>query len=271
MLGQTVYRIMLDTFPKTTWGTDRADAHFLKFEVEDAERFFTKITKKIGKLDYVINCIGVLRQKDENEVLIRKYIEVNARFPHTLAELAQKEKCKVFHVSTDAVFSSHAKLVDEKDVPTPEDAYGMSKLLGEVKHQNVLNFRSSIIGVDRYKRRGIVEWVKSQRGKVIDGFVNQEWTGSTTLQLATVFKEIITTEQFSALRKKSSVYHFVPLHFTKFELIKQIRAALQEKVTVRRAKGQPIQRVLTTKWKNVKPMNAFYKSSIDQAISEMLL
>ena len=64
----------------------------------------------------------------------------------------------------------------------------MSKSLGELCKPTII--RISIIGEEVNNKRSLLEWVKSNSGKEINGYENHYWNGVTCLQLAKIVNEI---------------------------------------------------------------------------------
>jgi dTDP-4-dehydrorhamnose reductase len=54
--------------------------------------------------DVVVNCIGIVKQVQEASWPLPA-ITLNALFPHQLAEACRRTGARLFHVSTDCVFS----------------------------------------------------------------------------------------------------------------------------------------------------------------------
>src|SRR5262245_26452157 len=52
----------------------------------------------------VVNCVGVIKQLPAAKAPIPS-LEINALFPHRLAELCQANRARLIHMSTDCVFS----------------------------------------------------------------------------------------------------------------------------------------------------------------------
>ena len=59
-------------------------------------------------------------------------------------KLSEKLNFKLIHFSTDCVFDGKIGLYKETDIPLPQDFYGLSKLLGELKSKKNLTIRTSI-------------------------------------------------------------------------------------------------------------------------------
>lgn len=56
---------------------------------------------------------------------------VNSVLPGEIAEIASKQKIKMIHISTDAVFDGEAGNYSESDLPNPLSVYALTKLRGE--------------------------------------------------------------------------------------------------------------------------------------------
>jgi len=137
------------------------------------------------KYDYVINCIGLIKQKSSDDNL---FFRLNDDFPHKLVP-----KCKkLFHISSDCVFSGNlaaGKSYCINDVKDAEDSYGKSKAKGE-DDLNAMILRTSIIGPSK-DNFGLFEWFRHTSQNPVKGFVNHWWSGITTLELAKIIDNII--------------------------------------------------------------------------------
>src|SRR5271157_4934231 len=134
------------------WGTFRDNSEFNilpekqsigPVEIQDT----SKIREIVGtvKPDAVINAVGIVKQRDEAKQSVPS-IQVNALFPHQLADVCTERGIRIVHISTDCVFSGFRGNYSELDVPDPVDLYGRTKLLGELNRPGCLTLRTSIIG-----------------------------------------------------------------------------------------------------------------------------
>ena len=86
----------------------------------------------------VINCIALadIGVCAENPNLADN---INAKLPGKLARLANENKFKLIHFSTDAVYGQKGSLFLETDLPKPNTTYGKSKFSGEQKIMSILD------------------------------------------------------------------------------------------------------------------------------------
>lgn len=243
MLGRTVYNYLKTKFPNTTWGTIRGKQKtFFYLDANTISKNINDITRKIHHVDFIINCIGSLPNCADKELQ-----EINAEFPIILAKVAKKYHSKVIHVSTDAVFPAIAGRVREKNKPFPDTAYGKSKLLGEADTENFLAIRTSLIGLDPEKHKGLLEWVLQYKDTSIPGFTNQIWSGCTTLQFAMLCEKIMAREAFDELNKKAKVYHFAPIYpISKYKLLQDFLLLTKKKILIKKIESEKKTRILTT-------------------------
>ena len=143
--------------------------------------------------DYVINCVGVIKQKLEPSSYV-DCIDINSALPHRLASICDEFGSRLIHFSTDCVFSCTPGVKDLLTQPNPQDLYGRSKLLGELNHENSLTIRTSIVGRQISGSESLFEWLLSQKGKKISGYSKALYTGVTTKTLAKILKQIIAKE-----------------------------------------------------------------------------
>jgi dTDP-4-dehydrorhamnose reductase len=170
--------------------------------------------------DVVINCIGIVKQLREAKDSVIS-IQLNSLFPHHLADLCAATGARLFHISTDCVFSGRKGNYTEVDIPDPEDLYGRTKLLGEVDRPGCLTIRTSIIGRDFVKNSALLEWFLCQRGKQVKGYTGAVYTGFPTQVLSRIIGDLI--EDYPDL---SGLYQIASVPLSKYELLVKIRDAM---------------------------------------------
>jgi dTDP-4-dehydrorhamnose reductase len=138
--------------------------------------------------DYIINCIGIIKPFMAKNLIAARY--VNAVFPWQLATWAKSKDAKLFHITTDCVFSGRKGRYDENDLHDALDDYGKSKSLGEPASECMV-IRTSIIGEEVRNNASLVEWAKSQKGRKVGGYINHFWNGITTNWYAKICEKII--------------------------------------------------------------------------------
>lgn len=196
------------------------DVLYLREEELRAKLFFLKLREG----DIVINCIGMIKQrKGINDM---EFIYINSMFPRILANVCENEKVNMIHPTTDCVFDGLKGAYTETDLHNAVDVYGKSKSLGEPENATVI--RTSIIGEEVGQARSLVEWVKSNRGKTINGYTNHAWNGVTCLKFAEICHYIIDNN----LYWKGVKHLFSPTTFTKYELTKAISDIYNLDITI---------------------------------------
>jgi len=195
MLGHKVVQ-RLAGGPSDVWWTLRqsrddpalACAPFLQgdhaLERVDASRL-DRLDALLGELrpDAVVNCVGVIKQRPEvtNAVAC---ITLNALLPHRVAQRLSSWGGRLIQISTDCVFSGLRGNYAETDRPDATDMYGVSKALGEVRAENAVTIRTSMIGRELRHHRSLLDWFLSQEKKRIRGYRRTLWSGVTALHLA---------------------------------------------------------------------------------------
>ena len=171
--------------------------------------------------DVVINCIGIIKQlKEAKDPLIS--INLNSLFPHRLAELCAAAGARMFHMSTDCVFSGRQGSYTEDDIPDAQDLYGRTKLLGEVNRERCLTIRTSIFGRDFVKQSALLEWFLSNRGGRVRGYTNAIYTGFPTQVLARIMGDLIADHP-----SLSGLYQVCSDPISKHDLLVKIRDAMR--------------------------------------------
>ncbi len=170
--------------------------HNQKIRKDSIEIDITKIDN-LNKLfedvkpDVVINCIGILNEECDKNILNSSYI--NGFFPKYLENYFKNSNCKVIHLSTDCVFDGKKGSYLEDDLKNATSIYGISKSLGEINNSKDLTIRTSIIGPEIKDGSGLFHWFMNQEG-AIDGYKNVFWNGITTLELAKIIDYIIDND-----------------------------------------------------------------------------
>jgi dTDP-4-dehydrorhamnose reductase len=144
---------------------------------------------------WVINAIGITKPliRDDRADEIDRAIEINARLPYQVAHAARAARAQVLQIATDCVYSGGKGRYVESDVHDALDVYGKSKSLGETFHDNVHHLRCSIIGPEPKDFKFLIEWFRRQpKGSQLNGFMNHQWNGVTTLHFARICLGIIT-------------------------------------------------------------------------------
>lgn len=142
---------------------------------------------KKHKPDAVINCIGILNSDAEAHHALATML--NSFLPNYLDSLSSKYNFQFIHITTDCVFSGEKGGYTEDSIPDATSFYGRSKALGEIKNDNTLTLRTSIVGPDINSHGiGLFQWFSQQTGEV-GGYDEVYWTGVTTIELAKVMEQ----------------------------------------------------------------------------------
>ena len=173
----------------------------------------------------VVNAVGIVKQRPTAKELIPS-IEINALFPHKLAELCKASGARMIHVSTDCVFSGRKGHYQEDDPSDAEDLYGKTKYLGEVHDSHCLTLRTSMIGRELSRKQGLLEWLLSQRGSV-QGYKNALFSGFTTLELSRIIDKIL-----AEYPEKGGLYHVSSEPISKFDLLTLIKSKMALRVEI---------------------------------------
>lgn len=175
--------------------------------------------------DAVINAVGIVKQREEVEHAIPS-IEINSLLPHRLALYCAAIGARLLHVSTDCVFSGRGGMYRESFPPDAQDLYGRTKLLGEVADPGSITLRTSMIGLELTRRKGLIEWFLSQTG-TIKGFRKAIYSGFTTIELARIIEHILIRHP-----ERSGVYHVASEPIDKFTLLRMLKDNLGLPITI---------------------------------------
>lgn len=182
-------------------------AEFKSFEAM-SKRMFMEIDFK--KYDYIINCIGIIkpRIKEFDVNSVQAAYRINSIFPWALSTHLRSSKTKVIQIATDCVYDGKNGRYNEISKFSPIDDYGTSKMLGEVDADNIRHLRCSIIGPEKSNFLSLFEWFNHlPRNSTVQGFLNHNWNGLTTLSFAKIIKAILSENIFESMPQ---VIHVVP-------------------------------------------------------------
>ena len=169
--------------------------------------------------DYVVNCVGIIKQRAEAASPIPS-ITINSLLPHKLAQMAAHWSGRVIHFSTDCVFSGKRGGYTEAAQSDAEDLYGKTKFLGEVAVANALTLRTSIIGRELSHHCSLLDWFLAQNHKTIRGFRKVIYSGVTANHLAELVASIV--QNHSAL---NGLYQVASEPISKYDLLCLLREA----------------------------------------------
>lgn len=171
------------------------------------------------KPDVVVNCIGVIKQRDEAHSDIPS-ITINALLPHRLAKTCGLWGGRLIHFSTDCVFRGKRGGYTEDDASDAADLYGKTKFLGEVATDNAVTLRTSIIGRELHHLKSLLEWFLSQNHQTVRGFTRAIYSGVTTNHLADVVGDLIEKHP-----RISGLYQVASQPISKYDLLCLLRTA----------------------------------------------
>ena len=229
MLGHQLCRVL--SARMEAWATFREDpVIYKKYDFIRQERVLggiqaeelASVRKAVETVepDVVVNCIGIVKQRDEAKQAIPS-IQVNALFPHQLAELCLERDARLVQISTDCVFSGLRGAYTEVDVPDPVDLYGRTKLLGELHRPNCLTLRTSIIGWQLNTFSSLLSWFSQQRGQRIKGYQKAIYSGFSTRVLAGLISDLIETRP-----DLTGLYQVASEPISKYDLLVALREKL---------------------------------------------
>jgi dTDP-4-dehydrorhamnose reductase len=251
MLGTAVVNEFLD-FPGEVTVTTRGEnfdipAHISHLGFDAITDDVTKAFASLGKVDYVINCIGIIKPhiNDGDEKQRLNALQINSLFPQKLADWASETGAKVIQIATDCVFSGQKCSYLETDAHDALDVYGKSKSLGEVPNPAMMHLRVSIIGPEVGRSTSLLEWVRNQpEGAQIFGFTDHVWNGVTTTHFGKIAKGIIESNLF-----KAGVFHLIPGNrLPKDKLVQKIATVFgRDDIVIQpKASGNTVDRTLET-------------------------
>ena len=165
------------------------------------------------KFDIIINCAAytAVDKAEEEQELVN---QVNHLAVKQLSEIANKQKTKLIHISTDYVFDGESdKPYVETDKTSPINVYGKTKLAGEKVLQEVMPANAIIIRTSWVYSEYGNNFVKTmlRLGKERDEIsVVDDQIGSPTYatDLANVILDIVQNVEFKEPSQTTQIYHY---------------------------------------------------------------
>lgn len=239
-----------------------------KLIIFDAEK--DHIPNEIKHYDWIINCIGVIKQKNNTQP--KEYYTANSVFPWKLSLAANMNNVKMIHVSSDCVFDGTLEqelFYSAYHEPNAKDDYGYSKALGEAS--NCIVLRTSIIGPLKNNYNGLFEWFRNTKDVRVGGYPNHLWTGVTTLELSKIISKIIEKNKYYSEEydKQQNVFQVsLEKQISKYDLLNKINYIFSIKKEIYENKDvQPINRSLKS---NLNCLCDVVENDIDTQLIELM-
>lgn len=197
-------------------------------EVDITDRESVSNYVRVSRPDVLINCVG-FGDIASCEAQPDKAYQVNTVGARNLAVQAQAIGAKLIHLSTDDVFSHHARQpYNEFEIPTPSTIYGKSKLAGERFVQNLCTrhviVRSSwVYGIGKDFVNTILEAANNPSVTSMEVAENEFASPTSATELAKVIEQLIDNDCLG-------IYHAVCGGFcSRFEFAQAILKAIHAK------------------------------------------
>ena len=156
-------------------GVDRDTLASVPFELINADLLATDAVRRIlveSKPEAVIHC-AALANVDACETNPELAYRMNADLPARLADVCARQKVRLIHISTDAVFDGQKDgIYTEGDAPNPQGVYAQTKLDGE---RAVLRVNPMAV----VARVNFYGWSLSGRRSLSEFFVNNLGSGKS--------------------------------------------------------------------------------------------
>jgi len=227
MLGSMMIQILSESPQIKLYSTtrkhinSRKNVNWIRFNFDEAS--ILQIKDLLIGMDYVINCVGLIKHKANKESL-QSMSYLNTFLPLLINKFANDLKFKYIQIGTDCIFSGKSENYLEDSLPDATDLYGISKTLSEGNLDNALVLRCSIIGPEYRSNVSLLEWfIDNDINAKINGFCNHFWNGVSTLNFARITRGIIITNSFF-----SGIQHLVPDGVvSKYELLSLFKEEFQ--------------------------------------------
>jgi dTDP-4-dehydrorhamnose reductase len=151
--------------------------------------------------DWIIHC-AALANVDACEAEPGRAAQLNTELPRRLASYvarggARKERIRLVHISTDAVFDGQAGQYTEEDLPNPLGIYAKTKLAGENSvfgaNPDALVARVNLFGWGITGKRSLAEFFfyNLQSGRKVMGFTDVSFCPMLANDMAGVLEKML--------------------------------------------------------------------------------
>jgi len=213
-LGKSINKIVNTGNGKNNYQQDN-DFIFVSREELDlsSESSISHYFDRSNKFDVIINCAAytAVDKAEKEQELVN---QVNHLAVKQLANIANEQKAKLIHISTDYVFDGESnKSYTETDETNPINIYGESKLAGEQALKEIMPTNAIIIRTSWVYSEFGNNFVKTmlRLGKERDEInVVSDQIGSPTYatDLANAILDIVQNIEFKEVGQKTQVYHY---------------------------------------------------------------
>jgi len=206
-LGSSIYKIIANS--KQVDEFVFAGREELDLSKEDSiQNYFNN-----NSFDIIVNC-AAYTSVDKAEKEIDLADQINHLAVKQLAEIANKQKAKLIHISTDYVFDGESNQpYVETDTANPINIYGKTKLAGEqaiqrIMHTNAIIIRTSWVYSD-YGNNFVATMLRLGKERDKLSVVNDQ-VGSPTyaFDLANVILDIILNNDSKETSYTTQIYHY---------------------------------------------------------------
>jgi len=213
-LGKSINKIVNTGNGKNNYQQDNEFIFVGREELDlSSESSISHYFDRSNKFDVIINCAAytAVDKAEEEQELVN---QVNHLAVKQLANIANEQKAKLIHISTDYVFDGESdKPYIETDTPNPINVYGKTKLAGEKALQAIMPTNAVIIRTSWVYSEFGNNFVKTmlRLGKERDEInVVSDQIGSPTYatDLAGVILEIIKNKEFREEGQATQIYHY---------------------------------------------------------------
>jgi len=176
--------------------------------------------------DIIINCVGITIRRGLNNDYNHTEL-LNSKLPHKLNKWVKNNQIKLIHFSTDCVFSGKKGNYFDDSIPDSIDLYGLSKSKGEVKGENTLSIRCSIIGREIFNHTELFEWLFSMKNKKIEGYKNVIYSGVTSTWMGKTINHLIKNNY-----DLKGIYNISSVPISKYDLLIKLSDAFNLNVDI---------------------------------------
>lgn len=218
MLGHLVGLYLVESGHEVIGASRRGQRLFGSVRLDVLDDGSVRSLLSEGGFDIVLNCVAII--SDHFSAPESLVMDVNARFPHRLAEFCENLPTRIVQISTDGVFAGDNAPYDENAIPDVVPVYGRSKAEGELRDEKNLTIRSCPFGPDiNSEGASLFNWFLRAEPPV-EGWTQALFTGVTTLALARFVEHAVKDEltglvQFapSMSISKASLLHLLDERF----------------------------------------------------------